>query len=156
MPVRGETSKSATTASQMPCSSRSDDVALRDVGGEMLQLSSCSAVFPPERTGCRRGSCADLMKPHRGQAMPRSGSAPYIIFISSIYIMIANVRLRVPRERVVQLSEPEEVAYDRIQGSDEVVRVELLQRLVRVGEHRREDPIPRGRESVHLVAGGLG
>ena len=56
-------------------------IALRYVCGEMLQLSSCSAVFPPERTGCRRGSCADLMKPHRGQAMPRSGSAPYIIFI---------------------------------------------------------------------------
>ena len=88
--------------------------------------------------------------------MPRSGNAPYIIFVSSIYIIIANVRLRVPRERVVQLSEPEEVAYDRVQGSDELVRVELLQRLVRVGEHRREDPIPRGRESVHLVAGGLG
>ena len=62
--------------------------------------------------------------------MPRSGNAPYIIFISSIYIVIANVRLRVPRERVVQLSEPEEVAYDRVQGSDELVRVELLQRLV--------------------------
>ena len=34
------------------------DVALRDVGGEMLQLSSSSAVFPPQRTGCRLGSCA--------------------------------------------------------------------------------------------------
>ena len=72
--------------------------------------------------------------------------------LSSIYIIIANVRLRVPRERVVQLS----VAYDRVQGSDELVRVELLQRLVRVGEHRREYPITRVRESVHLVAGGLG
>ena len=133
------------------------DVALRDVGGEMLQLSSSSAVFPSTTHRLPAWKlCADLMKPHRGQAMPRSGSAPYIIFISSIYIIIANVRLRVPRERVVQLSEPEEVAYDRVQGSDELVRVELLQRLVRVGEHRREDPIPRGRESVHLVAGGLG
>ena len=81
--------------------------------------------------------------------------ARLISSLSAIY-MIANVRLRVPREGVVQLSEPEEVAYDRIQGGDELVRVELLQRLVRVGEHRREDPIPRGRESVHLVAGGLG
>ena len=60
------------------------DVALRDVDGEMLQLSSSSAVFPPQRTGCRRGSCADLMKPHRGHTMPRSGSAPYIIFILNL------------------------------------------------------------------------
>ena len=31
----------------------------------------------------------------------------------------------------MQLSEPEEVAYDRVQGSDELVRVELLQRQAR-------------------------
>ena len=60
------------------------DVALRDVDGEMLQLSSSSAVFPAQRTGCRRGSCADLMKPHRGHTMPRSGSAPYIILILNL------------------------------------------------------------------------
>ena len=68
-------------------------------------------------------------------------------------VLYSKRTLCVAREGVVRLSEAEEVAYDRVQGGDESLRVELLQRLVRVGEHRGVDAVPRGGEGVHLIKG---